>query len=146
GGGGTGLAGAGTFGLPVTEKTIADRLQALGYATAAVGKWHLGRGPRFIATARGLDQFYRTVANPAFLHPPNFLDTRVSPEVRPVKDDTFYTTDADGERAVDWIGRQKGKPYFLYLPFNAQHAPLQATQKYLDRFPQIADPKRRTFA
>ena len=64
----------------------------------------------------------------------------------PVKDDNFYTTDAYAERAVDWIGKQKDKPFFLYLPFNAQHAPLQATKKYLDRFPNIEDEKRRTFA
>lgn len=134
------------FGLPVEEKTIADRLKALGYSTCAVGKWHLGGGPQFIATARGFDEFYGTVANTPFFNPPNFIDTRVSPNVTPVKDDNFYTTDAYGERAVDWLGKQKDKPFFLYLPFNAQHAPLQATKKYLDRFASIEDDNRRTFA
>ena len=134
------------FGLPVTETTIADRLKALGYATCAVGKWHLGEGPQFIATVRGFDEFYGTVANTAYFNPPHFIDTRISPEVHPIKDDNFYTTDAYGDRAVDWIGKQKDKPYFLYLPFNAQHAPLQATKKYLDRFPNIEEEKRRTFA
>ncbi len=51
-----------------------------------------------------------------------------------MEDDSFYTTDAYGERAVDWIEKHKDQPWFLYLPFNAQHAPLQAPQKYLDRF------------
>src|SRR3712207_7963699 len=51
----------------------------------------------------------------------------------------FYTTDAYAERAVDWIGKQKGGPFFLYLPFNAQHAPLEATPKYLDRFKHVGD-------
>jgi arylsulfatase A-like enzyme len=134
------------FGLPVEEKTIADRLKALGYATCAVGKWHLGRGPDFIATARGFDEFYGTVANTPFFKPPNFIDTRKSTEVTPVTDENFYTTDAFAERAVDWIGKQKEKPFFLYLPFNAQHAPLQATEKYLERFPKIEDKDRRTFA
>jgi arylsulfatase A-like enzyme len=134
------------FGLPVEEKTMADRLRALGYATACVGKWHLGGGPNFIATARGFDEFYGTVANTPFFNPPNFIDTRVSPKVTPVKDENFYTTDAYAARAVDWIGKQADKPFFLYLPFNAQHAPLQATKKYLDRFPNIADEKRKTFA
>jgi arylsulfatase A-like enzyme len=143
---GGGPAGKTEFGLPETEKTIADRLKALGYATCAVGKWHLGAGPKYIATARGFDEFYGTVANTPFFNPPNFIDTRVSPDVRPVKDDNFYTTDAYAERAVDWIGRNMDKPFFLYLPFNAQHAPLQATKKYLDRFPNIQDDKRRTFA
>jgi arylsulfatase A-like enzyme len=70
----------------------------------------------------------------------------VSPEIRPVKDENFYTTEAYAERAVDFIGKNKDKPFFLYLPFNAQHAPLQATKKYLDRFPNIADERRKTFA
>ncbi len=146
GGGGTGKAGTVKFGLPLKEKTIADRLRTLGYATVAVGKWHLGAGPEYIATVRGFDEFYGTVANTPFFNPPNFIDTRKSPDVRAIKDDTFYTTDAYGERASDWIAKQKDKPYFLYLPFNAQHAPLQATRKYLDRFPNITDEKRHKFA
>src|SRR5262249_38636950 len=100
----------------------------------------------FIATARGFDEFYGTVANTPFFNPPNFIDTRISPNITPVKDDTFYTTDAYAARAVDWLSKQEGKPFFLYLPFNAQHAPLQATEKYLKRFPNIQDEKRRTFA
>ncbi len=133
------------FGLPVEEKTMADRLRALGYATCAVGKWHLGGGPNFIATARGFDEFYGTVANTPFVNPPNFIDTRVSPNVTPVKDDSFYATDAFAARAVDWVGKQKDKPFFLYLPFNAQHAPLQAPKKYLDRFPEL-EGNRKIFA
>src|SRR5207249_624571 len=142
-----GLLGGGNFGLPVTEKTVADRLKALGYATCAVGKWHLGGGPQLIATARGFDEFYGTVANtPSHFNPPNFIDTRISFEVHPIKDDDFYTTDAYAERAVDWISKQKDTPYFLYLAFNAPHTPLQATKKYLDRFPNLTDEKRQIFA
>jgi arylsulfatase A-like enzyme len=95
---------------------------------------------------RGFDEFYGTVANTPFFKPPNFIDSRVAPEIRPVTDESFYTTDAYAARAVDWIERNRAKPFFLYLPFNAQHAPLQAPQRYLDRFPQIADARRRTFA
>ena len=134
-------------GLPLKEKTMADRLKALGYATAAVGKWHLGAAPEQLPPKRGFDEFYGTVGNSPFFNPPNFVDSRVSPdEVRPVKDEKFYSTDAYAERAVDGLGKQKGKPFFLYLPFNAQHAPLQATPKYLERFKHISDEKRRTFA
>jgi arylsulfatase A-like enzyme len=143
---GGGPSGGKDFGLPVTERTLANRLKDLGYATACVGKWHLGHGEPFIATARGFDEFYGTVANTPFFNPPNFIDTRKSNEITPIQDDNFYTTEAYAERAVDWISRQKGKPFFLYLAFNAQHAPLQATKKYLDRFTHITDEKRRTFA
>jgi arylsulfatase A-like enzyme len=134
------------FGLPLSETTLADRLKKLGYATSCVGKWHLGGRPKYLPTKRGFDEFYGTVANTPFFKPPNFIDSRVSNEITPVKDEDFYTTDAYAKRAVEWIGKNKDKPFFLYLPFNAQHAPLQATKKYLDRFPNVKDDKRRTFA
>ncbi|MGH7944423.1 MAG: sulfatase family protein [Opitutaceae bacterium] len=136
----------GKFGLPLTEKTFADRMRALGYATCAIGKWHLGSGLEFRPAKRGFDEFYGTLANTPFFHPNDFVDSRVSPEVQNVEDPNFYTTDAYATRAVDWLERTKGRPFFLYLPFNAQHAPLQAPKKYLDRFPQIADAKRKLFA
>lgn len=143
---GGGPAGGTNFGLPLTEKTIADRFKALGYATCAIGKWHLGGPPDFLPMKRGFDEFYGTVANTAFFKPRAFVDSRQSSEVHAITNENFYTTDAYATRAVDWIERSKDKPFFLYLPFNAQHAPLQATKKYLDRFPNIADEKRRTFA
>jgi arylsulfatase A-like enzyme len=133
-------------GLPPNETTLAERMKELGYATCAVGKWHIGQNPEFRPMRRGFDEFYGTLNNTPFFHPTFFIDSRVSQEVQPVEDPNFYTTDAYAERAVDWIEKQKQKPYFLYVPFNAQHAPLQAPQKYLDRFAKIDDEKRRTFA
>ncbi len=134
------------FGLPLTESTVADRLKALGYATCAVGKWHLGDQPHNRPTKRGFDEFYGTLANTPFFKPRQFVDSRVSPDVQAPADKDFYTTDAYAERAVDWLGKNKDKPFFLYLPFNAQHAPLEAPEKYLGRFPNIQDQRRRTFA
>ena len=133
-------------GLSLKETTIADRLKSLGYATATVGKWHLGGGEAYRPTKRGFDEFYGTLANTPFFHPTQFVDSRVSNDVQKVEDDSFYTTDAYADRAVDWIEKNKSKPMLLYLPFNAQHAPLQAPQKYLDRFPKITDEKRKLFA
>jgi arylsulfatase A-like enzyme len=133
-------------GLSLQEKTIADRLKALGYATSAVGKWHLGEQPEYRPWQRGFDEFYGTLNNTPFYHPTNFVDSRVSKEVQAIEDENFYTTDKYAERAVDFIAAHKGKPWFLYLPFNAQHAPLQAPQKYLDRFPDVKDEKRKIFS
>lgn len=128
------------------QTTLANRLKQLGYATICVGKWHLGESPERRPTARGFDEFYGTLNNTPFFRPRNFIDSRKSPEVASVEDKDFYTTEAYAERAVDWLKGRAGGPWFLYLPFNAQHAPLEAPQKYLDRFASIADPKRRTFA
>lgn len=133
-------------GLVLEERTIADRLKEKGYATACIGKWHLGGSEPYRPTKRGFDEFFGTLANTPFYHPTNFIDSRVSPEVQKIEDDDFYTTDAYAERAVDWLDKQRNKPWFLYLPFNAQHAPLQAPKKYLDRFPNITDEKRQLFA
>jgi len=133
-------------GLALSEKTIADRFKTLGYATIVVGKWHLGEQPPYRPWQRGFDEFYGTLSNTPFYHPTNFVDSRVSKEVQPVEDKEFYTTDKYADRAVEFIDQHKNEPWFLYLPFNAQHAPLQAPQKYLDRFSSIQDEKRKIFA
>jgi arylsulfatase A-like enzyme len=137
---------ANATGLRLDQRTIADRLKPLGYTSITVGKWHLGGGMEYRPTKRGFDEFYGTLNNTPFFHPTNFVDSRLSDAVRPVTDPNFYTTDAYSDRAVDWLEKNKAKRFFLYLPFNAQHAPLQAPQKYLDRFSKIPDEKRKTFA
>ncbi len=133
-------------GLSLKETTIADRLKSLGYATIAVGKWHLGEKPPFRPWQRGFDEFYGTLNNTPFYHPTKFIDSRVSQEIQKVPDDDLYTTHKSAERALQFIDQHKDRPWFLYLPFNAQHAPLQAPEKYLARFSNIKDDKRRTFA
>jgi arylsulfatase A-like enzyme len=133
-------------GLSLDETTMAERFHKLGYATCAIGKWHLGVKRPYHPLKRGFDEFYGTLANTPFFHPIQFVDSRESEDVQKITDDDFYTTDAYGERAVDWLDKQQDKPWFLYVPFNAQHAPLQATDTYLDRFQNIKNKKRRTFA
>jgi len=137
---------ANVTGLHLKETTLADRLKALGYATACIGKWHLGMKPEYRPTKRGFDEFFGTLANTPYYHPRNFVDSRISDDVREITDDSFYTTDAYAERSLDWLEKNKSKPKFLYLPFNAQHAPLEAPKKYLDRHTNIADEKRKLFA
>lgn len=135
-------------GLSLKETTLPSRLKELGYATCAIGKWHLGgdASQDYYPTKRGFDEFYGTINNTPFYHPTQFVDSRVSLDIQKIADDSFYTTDKYAERAVDWLDKHKETPWFLYLPFNAQHAPLQAPKKYLDRFPEIRDDKRKLFA
>jgi arylsulfatase A-like enzyme len=134
------------FGLPLTEKTIADRLKSLGYATGAIGKWHLGYSPDHRPMARGYDEFYGTLGNTPFFKPTNFVDSRKSPDPQPMEDPSYYTTDAYAERAEQFIAAHKDGPFFLYLPFNANHVPVQSPQKYQDRFPNIANAERKGYA
>ncbi len=132
------------FGLPLSETTLADRLKAAGYATGLVGKWHLGYREPFHPLRRGFDEFFGFLAG---AHP--YLPRRgAEPILRgnsPVQE-SEYLTDAFAREAVAFIERHKQRPFFLYLSFNAVHAPLEATDKYLARFSRIADQRRRTFA
>ena len=133
-------------GLPLTEATIAQRLKALDYATMIIGKWHLGSDAEHVPMKRGFDEYFGVLGNPgSYFKPSGFIDSRVSPEVREVTDKNFYTTDAFAARATDWIERNKDRNWFLYMPFNAVHAPHQASEKYLKRFAHISDPERRQF-
>jgi arylsulfatase A-like enzyme len=63
-----------------------------------------------------------------------------------VAEETEYLTDALSREAVDFVKRNSKQPFFLYLAYNAPHAPMQATEKYLSRFAHIADEKRRIYA
>lgn len=134
------------LGLDVREQTIADRLKSLGYSTCAVGKWHLGEVAKYHPLKRGFDEFFGTLANTSYFHPSLFVDSRQSSNVMSIEGDQFYTTEQYGLRVTDWIEKHQSEPWFVYLPFNAQHNPMEAPQSYLDRFPQIRDKKRRTFA
>jgi arylsulfatase A-like enzyme len=134
------------FGLPLSEKTLADRLKAVGYATGIVGKWHLGYRPEFHPLKRGFDEYFGFLGG---AH--SYLDSRAdkdNPILRgtaPV-DEPEYLTDAFQREALAFIDRHVKDPWFLYLAFNAVHAPLQATPKYFERYKDIPDQRRRTYA
>lgn len=137
--------------LPVKFPTIPERLKACGYATAMVGKWHLGSSPGFTPPDRGFDEFFGFHGGVHSYIPPKDEDgDRKSPIIRgqnPVVEKR-YLTDAFGEEATAFISRQRSaeKPFFLYLAFNAVHVPLQAVEKYSARFPDIRNPNRKTYA
>jgi arylsulfatase A-like enzyme len=130
-------------GLPVTETTIADRLKAAGYVTALVGKWHLGGAPKFHPQKRGFEEFYGFLggAHPYFpgMGAPILRGTDVAMEKE-------YLTDAWGREALAFIDRNKEKPFFLYLAFNAVHTPMHATDDRLAKFTEIKDKTRHTYA
>lgn len=130
-------------GMPLTEVTIADRMKALGYATLAVGKWHLGGREERLPQRRGFDEFYGVVANGPYIGRPVMDSLLSNKEQKTPKE--FYTTDAFALRACDFIAKNQEKPWFIYLAFNAVHGPYEATQNYLDRFPHVKRPDRRHF-
>jgi arylsulfatase A-like enzyme len=137
-----------TFGIPADEVLLPQVLKQAGYATGAVGKWHLGHAPGMPPYERGFDEFF------GFLGGAHRYVKNEKPE--PGSDNAIrrnavavgekeYLTDAFTREAVAFIGRHKSEPFFLYLPYNAPHTPLQAPPKYQSRFKGVQDPERRKF-
>lgn len=134
------------FGLPRSEPTLAERLKAAGYATGMVGKWHIGFREGLRPWERGFDYFYGFLSGGRTYMPGNDDKIPLIRNGESVMDEKEYLTDAFAREAVGFIERSKGKPFFLYLAFNAVHAPLEATAKYEKRFPNIGNSDRRTYA
>ncbi|HSB12474.1 MAG TPA: sulfatase-like hydrolase/transferase [Blastocatellia bacterium] len=150
------------MGLPTSEVTLAEVMKKAGYTTGMVGKWHLGMHPKFHPTQRGFDEYFGFLfgAN-MYIDPerpgvkssdPEGVGVRIRSPRNPIirnqtpVEETEYLTEAFAREAIAFIERHRSEPFFLYAPFNAPHTPLQATKKYLDRFPQIKDERRQIYA
>jgi arylsulfatase A-like enzyme len=138
---------ADNLGLPLSETTIADRLRLAGYATGAIGKWHLGGPAKFHPNRRGFDEFFGFLGGARPFFPG---DTGGAGPVEVLRNDQRiqwdgYLTDHLGNESAVFIERHQKRPFFLYLAFNAVHTPLQAEEKRLRQFAHIADTRRRTY-
>lgn len=114
------------LGLPTSEETIATVLRNASYETAIVGKWHLGYERKFLPDRHGFDSSFGLLGGSVdYFH-------HVEPDGRPtlfengapVREDG-YMTRLIADRAVRFLRQPRGKPFFLYVPFNAPHAPYQ---------------------
>lgn len=136
-------------GLSQKEKTLADRLKAVGYATAAFGKWHLGAPEGYRPSERGFDYSYTFLAGSRGYYP----DQKETDSERTLRRNnvpeklTEYISDAIGNDAATFIRKAPAdKPLFMYVAFNCPHSPMQAKEGYEDRFSSLANKKRRTLA
>ncbi|MCX7887107.1 MAG: sulfatase-like hydrolase/transferase [Verrucomicrobiae bacterium] len=134
------------FGLPRSVPTLAEKLKAAGYATCMIGKWHLGFKEGLRPWERGFDYFYGFLGGARSYYPdaPRENDPLLR-NGQPVSDEKEYLTDAFAREAVAFIERSKTSPWFLYVAFNAVHTPMEAPDRYIARFPNLAG-KRKTFA
>lgn len=136
------------YGLPLDEHIMPQTFKALGYQTAILGKWHLGHANRrHLPNARGFDHFYGHV-NGAIDYFTHMRERGIDWQRNGVSvPEEGYTTHLLAREAVRVItGRDRSRPLFLYLPFNAPHSPLQAPEEAIAACSHIADPRRRTFA
>lgn len=136
---------AGLLGMPVSERTMADRLKAAGYVTGMIGKWHLGsvlEGSK--PFERGFDEtFWHPVGGVLLPDPKTGFLKDIYRGPAPVQEKE-YSTDAFGREAVEFIGRHRDQPFFLYVAFVPPHEPLEAKPSDLEKFAHIRDGKRRT--
>ncbi len=120
-------AARGDAGLPLEAVTIAELLRDKGYATGMFGKWHLGYEPPFLPTNQGFDEFRGLVSGDGDFH------TRID---RSGNEDWWkngtiemerdaYTTDLITRDSIDFIERNKDRPFFVYIPHLAIHFPWQ---------------------
>lgn len=136
-------AGEAGSGVPMSERLFPQYLRPAGYTSMQIGKWHLGPTPEWSPALRGFDEVFGFLGRGA--HDYFKLDDPQDPIYRgttPVKL-KGYLTDLWGEDAVAFIERNKSHPFFLYLAFNAVHAPLQAPPDEIARF-HTNNPDRNT--
>ncbi len=133
-------------GLQDSELTIGEALKPLGYATAVVGKWHLGHHPEYLPTRHGFDSYYgipysndmdkvapknlkgrEVFKNPNWRHfNVPLLEGTTAGGVEQIERPTDQRTITRRYtfKAIDFIRDAKDKPFFLYLPHSLPHVPL----------------------
>ncbi|NUN96448.1 MAG: sulfatase [Candidatus Omnitrophica bacterium] len=120
-------------GIEDSEITLAEALKEKGYATACVGKWHLGHLPEFLPTQHGFDQYYG-IPYSNDMHvaergdPPLPLMRGTEIIEQPADQDTLtrrYT-----EESIRFITENRDRPFFLYLPHTMVHVPLHVSPEF----------------
>jgi len=126
-----------TKGIPPSRLTLAELFKDAGYATACIGKWHLGFQEEFLPENQGFDHYYGILHNLDSYEVIHFEDKGGVPLWRnghvvqrntdPCDLARMYT-----EEAITWIEKQKsgGKPFFLYLPHTMLHTPLGVSPNF----------------
>ena len=120
---------AGGERLNLGETTIAEILKKEGYRTAAYGKWHSGMQPPYHPNARGFDDFYGFASG----HWGNYFSPMLEHNGKIVKGNGFLVDDLT-DKGLSFITKNRETPFFLYLPFNTPHSPMQVPDAYWNRF------------
>ena len=136
-------------GLPLDQTLLAEALAPAGYLSGIVGKWHLGDAPRFRPRERGFDEFFGILGGGHDYFSSEGSDAREylvplmanGVEV-PVEG---YLTEQLTQAGLEFVRRHAGRPFFLFLSYNAPHGPLQAPPELLERVKSIDDTRRRTY-
>lgn len=127
-------------GINPDESTLAERLRGRGYATAIYGKWHLGHHQRFLPRQHGFDEYFGLpYSNDMWPRHPQQKD--FYPDLPLLEGDSVVARDPDqsqlttryAERAVEFVARNRDKPFFLYLAHTMPHVPLFVSDRFKDK-------------
>jgi len=127
-------------GIHPDEWLLPEMLQDLGYATAGMGKWHLGTRPMFHPMRHGFAEWLgipysndNTKYHPSLAAEMPPLPLYDGEKITELDPDQSQFTRRFTERAVDFIQRNKAQPFFLYLPHVMPHVPIFASEKFKGR-------------
>jgi arylsulfatase A-like enzyme len=115
--------------LNLDEKTVADAFKAAGYKTGAFGKWHNGSQWPYHPMARGFDEYFGHSSG----HWGEYFDAPLEENGRMIRT-RGYIVDVCTDRALDFIGRNREKPFLCYIPFTTPHSPWAAPEQDWQRF------------
>ena len=119
--------------LPLEEVTVAEALKPLGYATAQIGKWHLG-GAEFYPTKQGFDL---SLGGTDRGQPPSYFSPyRIA--TLPDGPAGEFLTDRESAEACKFIETNRERPFFIYLPHHAVHTPLMGKQDVIAKYQKRA--------
>ena len=127
--------------LDLDERTIAEAFKAAGYATGAFGKWHNGSQWPYHPMARGFDEYYGHSSG----HWGEYFDPPLEHNGRMVRE-PGYIVDLCTNKALDFIDRNRAKPFFCYVPFTTPHSPWAAPESDWQRFKDKPITQRATVA
>ena len=151
------------LGMPPSERTAAEMLKERGYHNIHIGKWHLGSTPEMRPNNQGFDEslfmesgLYLPVNDPRSVNSKQDfdpIDRFLWPNMRfgvsfnggKWFEPKRYLTDYFTDEAVNAIGKNKNRPFFMYLAHWGVHTPLQASKEDYDALPQIKDHRRRVY-
>ncbi len=121
-------------GIHPREWTLAEGLRDLGYATAIFGKWHLGLPEEYLPLQQGFDEYFGLPYSND-MQPPDWVSLPLfeGNDVIELDPDQTLLTEAFTRRALDFIGRNRQRPFFLYLPYSMPHLPLSPGAEFAGR-------------
>ena len=123
------------YGIHPNELTMAELFQQAGYATACIGKWHLGFRPPFLPRNQGFDHYFGLLHN---LDPVEVVYFEEEGGVPLIRNDEILKRPAEPaeltklytDEAIEFITANQSKPFFLYLPHTMLHVPLGVSEEF----------------